>query len=178
MSSQPRLDQPWRTSPMDQRLRCTWCGRPRRRKTLPKFSRQIRASDHLRTSHQDSPSVQELPVELMALINDTTGTLIASHYVNPRTRIACIFGTGCNAAYMEHIKDIPKIKKLGIDEGIDMVINCEWVRWYNLSAINPPRLRHLLLFWVYLRIRRWPAPLSAYGWDSCGALIFSSCRRG
>jgi hexokinase len=66
-------------------------------------------------------------VTLTALINDTTGTLIASHYVNPKTKIACIFGTGCNAAYMEHVKDIPKIKHFGIDEGADMAINCEWV---------------------------------------------------
>lgn len=64
---------------------------------------------------------------MTALINDTTGTLIASHYVNPRTKIAVIFGTGCNAAYMEHVKDIPKIENLGIDGDADMAINCEWV---------------------------------------------------
>jgi hexokinase len=69
---------------------------------------------------------QNVPVELTALINDTTGTLIASHYVNPKTKIACIFGTGCNAAYMEHVSDIPKLKNLGCD-GADMAINCEWV---------------------------------------------------
>ena len=63
---------------------------------------------------------------MTALINDTTGTLIASHYVNPKTKIACIFGTGCNAAYMEHVVDVPKIKHLGCD-GADMAINCEWV---------------------------------------------------
>jgi len=68
----------------------------------------------------------ELPIELEALINDTTGTLIASHYVNPSTKIACIFGTGCNAAYMENVPDIPKIGHLNIDEGTKMVVNCEW----------------------------------------------------
>lgn len=30
---------------------------------------------------------QEVPVELLAIINDTTGTLIASQYVRPRTKI-------------------------------------------------------------------------------------------
>jgi hexokinase len=63
---------------------------------------------------------------LTALINDTTGTLIASHYVDPNTKIACIFGTGCNAAYMEHVNNIPKISHLGC-KGVDMAINCEWV---------------------------------------------------
>lgn len=69
-------------------------------------------------------------MELTALINDTTGTLIASHYVNPKTKIAVIFGTGCNAAYMEHVKETPKLKPLGISEELDMAINCEWVRNY------------------------------------------------
>jgi hexokinase len=68
-----------------------------------------------------------VPAELTALINDTTGTLIASSYVNPRTRIAVIFGTGCNAAYMERVGEIHKIKNLGIDDDAQMAINCEWV---------------------------------------------------
>lgn len=67
-------------------------------------------------------------MKLTAIINDTTGTLIASHYVNPRTRIAVIFGTGCNAAYMERVGDIPKLAGLGIDPDAEMGINCEWVR--------------------------------------------------
>ncbi|KAF8892871.1 hexokinase [Infundibulicybe gibba] len=37
--------------------------------------------------------------------------------------IACIFGTGCNAAYMEHVSNIDKIKNLGIDENADIAIN-------------------------------------------------------
>lgn len=64
---------------------------------------------------------------MTAIINDTTGTLIASSYVNPKTKIAVIFGTGCNAAYMENVKDIDKIKSLGIDDNAQMAINCEWV---------------------------------------------------
>ena len=71
--------------------------------------------------------LQNVPVDVTALINDTTGTLIASAYVNPRTRLAVIFGTGCNAAYMENIGDIPKIKHLGLDDSAQMAINCEWV---------------------------------------------------
>jgi len=75
----------------------------------------------------DVGSPQNVHAELSALINDTTGTLIASSYVNPATRIAVIFGTGCNAAYMERVGDIHKIKNLGIDDEASMGINCEWV---------------------------------------------------
>lgn len=64
--------------------------------------------------------------KLTALINDTTGTLIASNYVDPNTRIACIFGTGCNAAYMETAKNIPKLDEMGLEPDQDMAINCEW----------------------------------------------------
>lgn len=87
-------------------------------------------------------SRQELPVILTALINDTTGTLIASHYVNPNTRIACIFGTGCNAAYMEHVKDIPKIKHLGIEGELDMAINCEWGAFDSFEHEHLPRSKY------------------------------------
>ena len=74
-----------------------------------------------------STTKKNLPINLTALINDTTGTLIASHYVNPKTKIAVIFGTGCNAAYMENIADIEKINQIGLDPKDDMAINCEWV---------------------------------------------------
>ncbi|KAG6831083.1 hypothetical protein H0H87_006199 [Tephrocybe sp. NHM501043] len=84
----------------------------------------------------------ELPVTLTALINDTTGTLIASSYVNPKTKIACIFGTGCNAAYMEHVKDIPKIKNLGIDDDVDMAINCEWGAFDSFEHEHLPRTKY------------------------------------
>jgi hexokinase len=81
----------------------------------------------------DAVSTQNVRAELTALINDTTGTLIASSYVNPATRIAVIFGTGCNAAYMERVGEIHKIKNLGIDDEAQMAINCEWV-WCILSG--------------------------------------------
>ncbi|KAF8177674.1 hexokinase [Pholiota molesta] len=84
----------------------------------------------------------QLPVELTALINDTTGTLIASHYVNPETRIACIFGTGCNAAYMEDMADIPKLKYLNIDPDAKMAINCEWGAFDSFTHEHLPRTKY------------------------------------
>lgn len=69
---------------------------------------------------------QGVRAELTALINDTTGTLVASNYVDPTTRIACIFGTGCNAAYMETAEFIPKIDYIGLPKDQQMAINCEY----------------------------------------------------
>ncbi|KAG9308315.1 hexokinase [Chiua virens] len=84
----------------------------------------------------------DLPVHLTALINDTTGTLIASHYVNCKTKIAVIFGTGCNAAYMEHVKNIPKIANLGIPPDVDMAINCEWGAFDSFEHEHLPRTKY------------------------------------
>ncbi|EIM87021.1 hexokinase [Stereum hirsutum FP-91666 SS1] len=83
-----------------------------------------------------------VPVQLTALINDTTGTLIASHYVNPRTKIAVIFGTGCNAAYMEKVGKIGKIKDLGIDAEAEMAINCEWGAFDSFEHEHLPRTKY------------------------------------
>lgn len=74
-------------------------------------------------------SSQKVPVQITACINDTTGTLMASHYVDPRTRIGIIFGTGCNAAYVETVKNIPKIAHLGLPPEAQVAINCEWGAW-------------------------------------------------
>lgn len=91
---------------------------------------------------QQSLDKVNIRAKLTAIINDTTGTLIASSYVNPSTRIAVIFGTGCNAAYMERVGDIPKIASLGIDPDAEMAINCEWGAFDSFSHEHLPRTKY------------------------------------
>jgi len=78
-----------------------------------------------------------VPIKVTAVVNDTTGTLIASNYADPATQIGCIFGTGrkliqtpsdsgCNAAYMENAGSIPKLADLNLAPDLPMAINCEW----------------------------------------------------
>ena len=67
-----------------------------------------------------------MPIKLIALVNDTTGTLVAAAYTDPAVKIGCIFGTGCNAAYMENVGSIPKLAHMRLDAGLPMAINCEW----------------------------------------------------
>ena len=71
-------------------------------------------------THPPCSCCQKTPVEMVALINDTTGTLIASSYVDQATRAGIIFGTGCNAAYMEKVANIPKIKHLNLPEDAEV----------------------------------------------------------
>ncbi|KAI0658174.1 hexokinase [Cubamyces menziesii] len=91
---------------------------------------------------RQSLAKHSVPADVVALTCDTTGTLIASHYVNPKTRIACIFGTGCNAAYMERVADIPKIAHLGIDPNAEIAINCEWGAFDSFEHENLPRTKY------------------------------------
>lgn len=76
-------------------------------------------------------------MRIVALINDTVGALIASAYNDPETIIGAIFGTGCNAAYMEDISCVPKIKDSGIPSDTPMAINCEYGAFDNAHRVLP-----------------------------------------
>jgi hexokinase len=80
---------------------------------------------------------RSLPIKLVALVNDTTGTMIASAYTDTDMKIGCIFGTGCNAAYMEECGEIPKLESLNLDPKLPMAINCEWGAFDNEHKILP-----------------------------------------
>lgn len=60
---------------------------------------------------QEEIDKRKLPVKVTALINDTTGTLIASEYSDPETKMGLIFGTGVNAAYFDRIDQIGKMRE-------------------------------------------------------------------
>jgi hexokinase len=80
-------------------------------------------------------SNRKLPVKLIALVNDTTGAMIASSYKDDATVIGAIFGTGCNAAYMETQDSIPKVKGL-VGDAL-MAINCEYGAFDNSHRVLP-----------------------------------------
>lgn len=80
---------------------------------------------------------RKLPIKLSALINDTTGTLIASAYTDDATKIGCIFGTGCNAAYMENCGSVPKIAHYNLPPDMPIAINCEYGAFDNEHVILP-----------------------------------------
>ncbi|KAH7085486.1 hexokinase-domain-containing protein [Paraphoma chrysanthemicola] len=79
-----------------------------------------------------------LPFELICIINDTVGALVASAYTDPATIIGAIFGTGCNAAYMASVSDISKVN---VTEqgyvGEKMAINCEYGAFDNAHRVLP-----------------------------------------
>lgn len=66
----------------------------------------------------------DLDIEVVAVVNDTTGTLIACAYQNRECRIGLIVGTGTNACYMERVNNVhcmnPNGELHSEDEGTDL----------------------------------------------------------
>lgn len=96
--------------------------------------------------HDVVPMLQEaiakynVPINVVALINDTTGTLVASAYADPETKMGLIYGTGCNGAYYDTCGAIPKLSgKLHQDITPDtlMAINCEYGSFDNEHVVLP-----------------------------------------
>jgi hexokinase len=97
---------------------------------------------------REKMEAKNLPFELVCVINDTVGALIASAYNDPNTIIGAIFGTGCNAAYMASLSDIKKLS--AGDDRIaatqtnktdrskqKMAINCEYGAFDNARRVLP-----------------------------------------
>ncbi|KAJ5519263.1 Hexokinase N-terminal [Penicillium expansum] len=93
--------------------------------------------------HDVVPQLEEelakrnVPVKLVALINDTAGTLVASRYRDPQVKIGSIFSTGCNAAYMEECRLIPKLRDSGLPEDATVIINTEYGSFDNEREVLP-----------------------------------------
>lgn len=86
----------------------------------------------------------QVPVKVVALINDTTGTLVASMYADPETKMGLIFGTGVNGAYFDVCGDIPKLEGRLCDDvsaETPMAINCEYGSFDNEHLVLP-RLKY------------------------------------
>lgn len=87
---------------------------------------------------------RNLPFNLICVINDTVGAMVASAYSDPLTIVGGIFGTGCNAAYMSSIEAIKKLspnaEQLKDGEGHmtgRMAINCEYGAFDNAHRVLP-----------------------------------------
>ncbi|XP_007427414.1 hexokinase-1, partial [Python bivittatus] len=65
---------------------------------------------------------KNIDVDVVALVNDTVGTMMSCAYTDPKCEVGLIVGTGCNACYMEELRNVSIIEG---NEG-RMCINMEW----------------------------------------------------
>lgn len=89
---------------------------------------------------QDAIKHFHVPIEVVSLINDTTGTLVASMYTDSETKMGLIFGTGCNGAYYDVVGAIPKLEgrvDTDVNDDTPMAINCEYGAFDNEHLVLP-----------------------------------------
>ncbi|XP_068815889.1 hexokinase-3 isoform X2 [Struthio camelus] len=65
---------------------------------------------------------QHCALDVVAVVNDTVGTMMSCGYDDPNCEIGLIVGTGTNACYMEEMKNVGTVEG---EEG-RMCINMEW----------------------------------------------------
>ncbi|KAI8343274.1 hypothetical protein BC941DRAFT_448093 [Chlamydoabsidia padenii] len=85
---------------------------------------------------QDALLRKHIPVKIVALVNDTVGTLLSNAYQKPDTVAGLILGTGSNGAYIEKTSRIGKWKDQPTASD-EMVINMEFGAFDNEKLVLP-----------------------------------------
>ncbi|XP_027965452.1 putative hexokinase HKDC1 [Eumetopias jubatus] len=78
---------------------------------------------------------KDIDVDILALVNDTVGTMMTCAYDDPYCEVGVIIGTGTNACYMEDMSNIDLVEG---DEG-RMCINTEWGAFGDDGALEDIR---------------------------------------
>ncbi len=75
--------------------------------------------------HEAIKKRSELKVKFVAILNDTTGTLMSCAWAEPRCRVGMIVGTGSNACYLE---EASKVENFNGPKGKHktVIVNTEW----------------------------------------------------
>ncbi|XP_039595457.1 LOW QUALITY PROTEIN: hexokinase HKDC1 [Polypterus senegalus] len=79
----------------------------------------------------------EFDLDIVAVVNDTVGTMMTCAYEDPKCEIGLIVGTGSNTCYMEEMKNIETVEG---DEG-RMCVNTEWGGFGDNGCIEYLRTR-------------------------------------
>ncbi|KAH8358921.1 hypothetical protein KR093_003250 [Drosophila rubida] len=67
----------------------------------------------------------DLKVRIVAILNDTTGTLMSCAFANRNCRIGLIVGTGTNACYVEKTSNTEMFEGYQTSNKPNMIVNCE-----------------------------------------------------
>ncbi|XP_074965836.1 hexokinase HKDC1-like isoform X3 [Phalacrocorax aristotelis] len=78
---------------------------------------------------------KDIDVDVLALVNDTVGTMMTCGYDDQRCEVGLIIGTGTNACYMEEMRHIDLVEG---DEG-RMCVNTEWGAFGDDGALDDLR---------------------------------------
>lgn len=85
----------------------------------------------------ESLSAQGIHIEIMAILNDTTGTLMSCAWKNHNTYVGLIIGTGTNACYVESVEKVELFE--GDKSKPYVIINTEWGAFGDDGSIDKYR---------------------------------------
>jgi len=71
-----------------------------------------------------------------AILNDTTGCLLACAYKRPDCAIGIILGTGTNACYMEDMKRVSTYEGEPPEGAAKVAVNTEWGACGNSGCLD------------------------------------------
>ncbi|XP_012679789.2 hexokinase-1 isoform X1 [Clupea harengus] len=81
---------------------------------------------------------EEFDLDVVAIVNDTVGTMMTCAYEEPSCEIGLIAGTGSNACYMEEVRNIETVEG---DEG-RMCVNMEWGAFGDNGCLDDIRTQY------------------------------------
>nr|AIW65574.1 hexokinase 3 [Tigriopus japonicus] len=84
----------------------------------------------------------ELDIQVEAILNDTTGCLLACAYKRPECAIGIILGTGTNASYVEDMNHVELYEGPRPRGCKSVVINTEWGAFGNTGSLDIIRTRY------------------------------------
>ncbi|KAF5899044.1 hexokinase-2-like, partial [Clarias magur] len=76
--------------------------------------------------------MEEFDLDVVAVVNDTVGTMMSCGHEDPQCEVGLIVGTGTNACYMEEMRNVELVEG---DEG-RMCVNMEWGAFGDDGALN------------------------------------------
>uniref|UniRef100_A0A671QUG3 hexokinase n=1 Tax=Sinocyclocheilus anshuiensis TaxID=1608454 RepID=A0A671QUG3_9TELE len=81
---------------------------------------------------------EEFDLDVVAIVNDTVGTMMTCAYEEPTCEVGLIAGTGSNACYMEEIRNIETV------DGVDgrMCVNMEWGAFGDNGCLDDIRTQY------------------------------------
>lgn len=83
---------------------------------------------------------KQIGAKIVALANDTVGTMMASSYSNLDCEMGVILGTGTNACYIESLSHMTKFQKTHTPSSFkedNMIINMEWGAFGDQKSVLP-----------------------------------------
>ncbi|XP_027030735.1 hexokinase-1 [Tachysurus fulvidraco] len=81
---------------------------------------------------------EEFDLDVVAVVNDTVGTMMTCAYEEPTCEVGLIAGTGSNACYMEEMRNIETVDG---DEG-RMCVNMEWGAFGDNGCLDDIRTQY------------------------------------